>query len=623
MATILRKRWLRVLGIIVVIAFAARYVVLAAEVTTTLPSPPTPGTFTLAIESGGFDRVAHVHIPTGYNVDTKPPLVLVLHGAGGSGSYVLERDGWAAKADQAGFIAVAPDGLPALPRLKPAAGANPALWNSGQLNPRSPRAAVDDVAYFSRLLDRLNEAVPYDKQRVFVVGHSNGGMMAFRLASELSERFTAVGAVAGLLTLENPQPKKLLPTLCMLGSKDPLMPIDGGEVKLPWGTRQYKPVSESLGTWAKAIGCEEEPKIISDEDQVHKVEYLSRSNGPTLTVLYLEGHGHHWPGFKSSLPDQYVGPYSTTVNATDAMWDFFQKHSQSGLPQNPEPMSDGVDRTGLSWTTPAINTERVQYQTFDSTAALSKVSYHIYTPEVYEKEKDRHFPVLYWLHGTGGGLAGIKPLSEFFDDAIRAEKIPPMLVVFPNGLANSMWCDSKDRTVPMETVVIKELIPHVDSTFRTVANRDGRLLEGFSMGGYGAGRLGFIHSEMFGTVSILAGGPMDLEFQGPRTRSNPAEREQILHDTFGDDLDDFKAQSPLTIAEKNAAAVSGKSTIRVVVGDRDFTADLNRAYSEHLKKLKVDHEFVVVPGVAHETMRLLKGLGEANWDFYRAAFGKK
>ena len=623
MVTILSKRWLRVLGIIIVIALAARNVVLAAEVITTLPSPPTPGTFTLTIESGGFDRVARVHIPTGYKGDTKAPLVLVLHGAGGSGDYVLERDGWAAKADEAGFIAVAPDGLPAFPRLKATAGANPAIWNSGQLNPKSPRAAVDDVVYVSRLLDRLNEALPYDDQQVFVVGHSNGGMMAFRLASELSERFAAVGAVAGLLTLENPQPKKLLPTLCMLGSKDPLMPIDGGEVKLPWGTRQYKPVSESLGTWAKAIGCEAEPKIVSDEDQVHKVEYLSRSNGPTLTVLYLEGHGHHWPGFKSSLPDRYVGPYSTTMNATDAMWDFFRNHSQASLPQNPEPMSDGVDRTGLNWTTPAINTERVQYQTFDSTAALSKVSYHIYTPEVYEKEKDRYFPVLYWLHGTGGGLAGIKPLSEFFDDAIRAEKIPPMLVVFPNGLANSMWCDSKDRTVPMETVVIKELIPHVDSTFRTVANRDGRLLEGFSMGGYGAGRLGFVHSEMFGTVSILAGGPMDLEFQGPRTRSNPAEREQILHDTFGDDLDDFKARSPLTIAENHATAVSGKSTIRVVVGDRDFTADLNRAYSEHLKKLKVDHEFVVVPGVSHETMRLLKGLGEANWDFYRTAFGKK
>ena len=305
------------------------------------------------------------------------------------------------------------------------------------------------------------------------------------------------------------------------------------------------------------------------------------------------------------------------------MWDFFQNHSQAVSPQKPEPKSDNGDRPSFNWTTPAIKAERVQYQTFDSAAVKSKVSYHVYAPEAYETEKDRRFPVLYWLHGTGGGLAGIKPLSEFFDEAIRNEKIPPMLVVFPNGLANSMWCDSKDGRVPMETILIKELIPHIDMTFRTVVNRDGRLLEGFSMGGYGAGRLGFIHSDMFGTVSILAGGPMDLDFQGPRAKNNPAERERILKDTFGNDLDYFKMQSPLKVAEKKAAGMSGKSLVRVAVGERDFTADLNRAYSEHLKKLKVIHELTVVPGIAHETMPLLKGLGEANWDFYRAAFEKK
>lgn len=589
---------------------------------TTVPSPPQPGQFTLIINSGGFDRVAHVHIPKGYMADSKPPLVLVLHGAGGSGPYVLDKDGWAAKADQEGFLAVAPDGLPAFPRLPPATGTNPALWNSGQLKPNSPRAVVDDVAYFKQLLDQLKSTVTYDDQRVFVVGHSNGGMMAFRLASELSERFTAVGAVAGLLTLENPQPKKPLPTLCMLGSKDPLMPIAGGEVKLPWGTRQYKPVSESLSKWAKAIGCEEEPKVISEKDQVRTVEYPSQMNGPSLTVLYLEGHGHHWPGFKSSLPDQYVGPYSTKLNATDVLWAFFNTATEAVASQKPQPTVTD-ERLRVNWTTPAIKTERVQYQIFDSAAVQSKVSFHVYTPEAYEKENERRFPVLYWLHGTGGGLAGIKPLSEFFDEAIRNEKIPPMLVVFPNGLANSMWSDSKDRTVPMETVLIKELIPHIDNTFRTVSNRNGRILEGFSMGGYGAGRLGFIHSEMFGTVSILAGGPMDLDFQGPRAKGNPAERERILKDTFGNDLDYFKTQSPLTVAEKYAAAVSGKSLVRVAVGERDFTAELNRAYSEHLKKLKVNHEWTVVPGVAHETMPLLKGLGEANWVFYCAAFGKK
>lgn len=286
--------------------------------------------------------------------------------------------------------------------------------------------------------------------------------------------------------------------------------------------------------------------------------------------------------------------------------------------ETPEP-----DRSTLTWTTPPIQADRVQYLTFESAAAKTRASYHLDTPEAYDKERDRRFPVLYWLHGTGGGLAGIKPLSQFFNEAIRSEKIPPMLVVFPNGLATSMWCNSKDGRVPMETVVVKELVPHVDQTFRTVADRSGRIIEGFSMGGYGSGRLGVLYPEIFGTVSILAGGPLDLEFQSPRAKGNFAERERLLHDTFGNDLDYFRSQSPLAIAQKNSAIVRGKSRIRVVVGDRDFTAGLNRAYSDHLKKLKVDHDLTIVPGVAHETIPLLKGLGEANWTFYRAAVEKK
>lgn len=590
---------------------------------TTLPSPPRSGQFTLVIKSGDFDRVAQVHIPKGYKPDAKLPLVLVLHGGGGSGTTALIKDGWAALADKEGFLIVAPEGLGAMPKLTNNFKTNPAQWNSGQLNLRSPRAAIDDVAFIRQLLDDLKKKLPYDESRVFATGHSNGGGMTFRLAAELSDRFCAIGMVAGRMAVDNPKPTKPLPTLYIIGTNDPLMPLAGGEVKSPWGSWANRPVVEQLEKWAEAIGCEKEQKVLSEKDDLREVEYNSKNNGPKLTVIYLKGHGHHWPGAIQTLPESMIGPIKSKLNATNTIWDFFQNHSQVVLPQKPKLKSDNGSRSSLNWTTPAIKAERVQYQTFESTTVKSKVSYHVYAPEAYEKEKDCRLPVLYWLHGTGEGLAGIKPLSEFFDDAIRKEKIPPMLVVFPNGLTNSMWCDSKDGKVPMETILIKELIPEIDKTFRTVAKRDGRMLEGFSMGGYGAGRLGVIHTDLFGAVSILSGGPLDLEFQGPRAKGNPAERERILKDTFGNDLDYFKAQSPLTIAEKNAAAIIGKLKIRVAVGSRDFTADLNRAYSEHLKKLKIDHQLTVVPGVAHETMPLLKGLGEANWDFYRATFGKK
>jgi enterochelin esterase-like enzyme len=186
-----------------------------------------------------------------------------------------------------------------------------------------------------------------------------------------------------------------------------------------------------------------------------------------------------------------------------------------------------------------------------------------------------------------------------------------------------MWCDSKDGTVPMETIVIKELLPHIDATCRTIATREGRIIEGFSMGGYGAARLGFKYPQLFGAVSILAGGPLDLDFAGPRATGNPTERERILKGTFGGDLDYYRSQNPITVAEQQADAVRGKVRVRMAVGSRDNTGPLNRAYSEHLKKLNIAHTFTILPDVGHDTPALLKGLGEDNWEFYRAVFATK
>jgi polyhydroxybutyrate depolymerase len=290
-----------------------------------LTSPAKPGRYTIVVRSGGFDRVAQVQIPLRYTTTgAKPPLVLILHGAGGSGAGALDKNGWAAKADKEGFIAAAPDGLPAFPLLPANFRSNPPLWNTGQLKAGTPRAAIDDVAFIKQLLGELQQKAPYDESRVFCAGHSNGGGMTFRLATELSQRLAAIGTVAGMLVAKDPQPKKPLPTLCILGDKDPLLPIGGGEIKLPWGTRQNPPVAEPLAAWAKAIGCEAEPKTVSDKDGLKKVEYPSKSGGPMLTVVTIAGHGHHWPGGKVTLPESMIGPITHKLDATDALWDFFK-----------------------------------------------------------------------------------------------------------------------------------------------------------------------------------------------------------------------------------------------------------------------------------------------------------
>jgi enterochelin esterase-like enzyme len=269
--------------------------------------------------------------------------------------------------------------------------------------------------------------------------------------------------------------------------------------------------------------------------------------------------------------------------------------------------------------TAEISVSGGSFHTFESKLLEERVSFHIYIPEIYNRQKDRRFPVLYWLHGTNGGLPGIRPLSRLFDRAIQYGKIPPMLVVFPNGLETSMWCDSKDGKVPMESVFIKELLPYIDSNFRTLAKREGRLIEGFSMGGQGAARLGLKYPDLFGAVSILAGGPLDMDFQGPRARRDPAERNRIMQSTYGGDIEYYRAQNPYTIARQYAKGVKGV-ILRIVVGKKDHAVAGNRAYSEYLEALSIGHSYQEVPGVGHSAMRLFRGLNESNWKFYRQAF---
>jgi poly(3-hydroxybutyrate) depolymerase len=198
--------------------------------------------------------------------------------------------------------------------------------------------------------------------------------------------------------------------------------------------------------------------------------------------------------------------------------------------------SSGPDRS-LPWVTSAVQAPGVQHVVFESAAVGAPVSYHIYLPERYAADPTRRFPVLYWLHGAGSALGGIGQISAFFAQAMTRGDIPPALIVFPNGLGESMWTNSKDGRVPMETVVVRDLLNHVDATFRTVARRDGRILEGFSMGGRGAGRLGFRYPELFATVSMLGAGPLDADFMGPMAQSNPALRARIFQDVWGNDLD--------------------------------------------------------------------------------------
>jgi gluconolactonase len=279
---------------------------------------------------------------------------------------------------------------------------------------------------------------------------------------------------------------------------------------------------------------------------------------------------------------------------------------------------------GPQWVTPEVKAPRVSFHTFDSAAAKTKVSYHLYTPAAYDaaENKERRFPVVYWLHGSGGGAAGLAKVAAHFDAAIQAGKTQPFLVVFVNGLVEGMYVNWKDGTAPLETMIVKDLVPHIDGAYRTIATREGRMLYGFSMGGYGSARLGFKFPEMFRAVSIVGAGPMQAELiQAPRAgRQRAAE---VLAKVYGGDQAYFRAVSPRTLAEQNAMAITKGSLVRMVIGDKDETFAPNKEFHEHLEQLKIPHTWTVLPGIAHDPMGVLSAMGDDNWAFYRAAFAQE
>ena len=173
----------------------------------------------------------------------------------------------------------------------------------------------------------------------------------------------------------------------------------------------------------------------------------------------------------------------------------------------------------------------------------------------------------------------------------------------------------------IETVITTELVPHVDASYRTIATREGRLLDGYSMGGYGAARLGFKYPEMFRAVSIMGGGPLQENLlDAPRAGRRRAE--EVLERVYGGDPDYFTRSSPRTLAAAHADTIARGSLIRIVCGEQDNTLANNRDFHDHLDRLGIPHTWTVLPGVDHDPLGTLEALGDANWDFYRRAFAE-
>ncbi len=279
----------------------------------------TPGDHTRELKVEGWDRSYVVHVPKNYSAKKPTPVVLALHGAMMDGPAMEAFCGMNATSEKNGFIVVYPSGTGLGSLL---------IWNSGGLKGRLAERQPDDVAFLRRVLDDLGGIVNVDTNRVYACGLSNGAMMCYRLAAEMSDRIVAIAPVAGTIMIGESRPKRPVPVLHFHGTEDSFVAYSLN-TNAPAKSGHMMSVGASIQTWVRLDGCNPVPKVDvlskpKGEMKVTRTVYGGGKGKSEVVLVTIEGGGHTWPGMEP--PVSFLGKSAINVSANDLIWEFFRKY---------------------------------------------------------------------------------------------------------------------------------------------------------------------------------------------------------------------------------------------------------------------------------------------------------
>lgn len=276
----------------------------------------------VTLESGGMQRQYLIHEPAS-SPSGKRPAVLVFHGGGGTADYMATRTGFDSLSDTAGFVAVYPVGYDK-------------SWNDGRGADTSAGAKnIDDVGFVSAIIDRIIGDNNVDPGRVYATGLSNGAMFTEDLGCRLSAKIAAIAPVAGPMPTADVSactPTHPMPVLEIHGTTDPIVPYDGGVVRVTSGRRgpgtsPVLSVDATQQLWRTKDACGPVttaalPNVANDGTTV-TTTVASCANAGHVELYSIADGGHTWPDGPQYLPAAIVGKVSHQFNATDVIWHFF------------------------------------------------------------------------------------------------------------------------------------------------------------------------------------------------------------------------------------------------------------------------------------------------------------
>jgi S-formylglutathione hydrolase FrmB len=273
----------------------------------------------------------------------------------------------------------------------------------------------------------------------------------------------------------------------------------------------------------------------------------------------------------------------------------------------------------------AFAQERADCHALRSAILSTSVRYCVFLPASYSSPdaKALRYPVLYLLHGLGGNEQSAVVSGEWsvLQDLSRDHKVGDFLVVAPDG-RDTFYINARDGKTPYGDFFLREFMPFIERTYRIRAERITRGITGFSMGGYGALRIGFGHPEMFGSVSAHSAALMRDPPQSANAGASAGNfAARILTNVFGNPIDKkfWDLNSPFLLAKKNSALIA-KTKIYFDCGTDDSYGFYRGAseLDQALNSLRIPHESHLYPG-GHNISYLLAHR-PASYEFHWRVF---
>ncbi len=231
-------------------------------------------------------------LPTNYDPQVTYPLAIGLHGVGGTASSIRP------------FMNIENGSTPAIvayPQGLSLGAGTSSAWNAGTCCEPATLIQPNDVKFISRLIDNIENQFITDKSRVWAIGFSNGGMMAYRLGCEISDQITGIGVGAGSLTVGTCAPNKKFSVIHIHGDLDNDVPMNGGG---PYNTQS---ATYSIETVASAMSCTKD----AAKDSANSQQWQCPDTMEMKLVIDAN-QAHDWNG-----------------NWTDTMVQFLQSHPRN------------------------------------------------------------------------------------------------------------------------------------------------------------------------------------------------------------------------------------------------------------------------------------------------------